>query len=80
MLKDFFKKNNGDTVDVVIKNSGRHKVHVVDVVRNVTGPGLDDATHLVAKTPKVVKSGVSLEEAENIKSKLEAVGATVVFK
>lgn len=80
MIKEIFKKKNGNSVDVVIKNSGRHKFHVVDVVRNITGMGVDDATHLVAKTPNVVKQGVPLEEAEAIKSKLEAVGATVVLK
>ena len=80
MIKTIFKRKQGDTVDVVIKNSGRHKVFVIDVVRNITGLGIDDATHLIARTPKVVKSGVSLEEAESIKSKLEAVGATVVLK
>ena len=81
MLKSLFKKKKlGDKVDVLMKHSGRHKVMVIDVVRNITGMGLDDATHLVAKTPNVVKSGVPIEEAECIKSKLEAVGATVVFK
>lgn len=80
MFKGLFKKKSGNTVDVVIKNPGRQKILVINVVRNVTGLGLDDAVHLIAKAPAVVKSGVSLEEAENIKSKLEALGATVVFK
>lgn len=80
MLKNLFKKKTGDKVDVLMKHSGRHKVMVIDVVRSITGMGIDDATHFVAKTPSVVKSGVPIEEAESIKSKLEAVGATVVFK
>ena len=80
MLKSMIKKKNGDTVDVLMKHSGRHKVMVIDVIRSITGMGIDDATHFVAKTPNVVKSGVSIDEAEVIKSKLEAVGATVVFK
>ena len=81
MLKNLFRKKQlGDKVDVLVKHSGRHKVMVIDVVRNITGMGLDDATHFVAKTPSVIKSGVPIAEAESIKSQLEAVGATVVFK
>ena len=81
MLKNLFRKKQlGDKVDVLVKHSGRHKVMVIDVVRNITGMGIDDATHFVAKTPNVIKSGVPIAEAERIKSKLEAVGATVVFK
>ena len=55
-------------------------VVIIDVVRNITGMGIDDATHFVAKTPGVVKYGVPIEEAESIKSKLEAVGATVLLR
>ena len=56
MLKNLFRKKQlGDKVDVLVKHSGRHKVMVIDVVRNITGMGIDDATHFVAKTPGVVK-------------------------
>jgi len=56
------------------------KIKVIKVVREITGLGLKEAKDLVDNTPKPVKEGVSKEEAEEIKAKLEEVGATVEVK
>ena len=69
--------------DVVLKSFGSQKIKVIKVVREITGLGLKEAKDLVEKagTPDaVVKSGVSKEEAEEIKKKLEEVGAEVEIK
>ena len=59
---------------------GPNKVKVIKVVREVTGLGLKEAKDVVDGAPKVVKEGASKEEAEDIKSKLEAEGAKVTLK
>ncbi len=69
--------------DVVLQSFGQQKIKVIKVVREITGLGLKEAKELVEKagTPDaVVKSGVSKEEAEQIKAKLEEVGAEVEIK
>lgn len=66
--------------DVVLANAGDQKIKVIKVVREITGLGLKDAKELVDNAPKPVKEGVSKEEAEEIKTKLEEVGATVELK
>ena len=69
--------------DVVLKSFGSQKIKVIKVVREITGLGLKEAKDLVEKagTPDaVVKSGVTKEEAEEIKKKLEEVGAEVEIK
>lgn len=63
--------------DVILKAAGDKKIQVIKVVRELTGLGLKEAKDLVDGAPKPVKTGVSKEEAEAIKSKLEAEGATV---
>ena len=63
--------------DVVITEAGQEKVKVIKVVKDITGLGLKDAKAVVDGAPKAVKEGVSKDEAEEIKSKLEEVGATV---
>ncbi|MCX8033787.1 MAG: 50S ribosomal protein L7/L12 [Thermodesulfovibrio sp.] len=63
--------------DVILKAAGEKKIQVIKVVRELTGLGLKEAKDLVDGAPKPVKSGVSKEEAEAIKAKLEAEGATV---
>ncbi len=63
--------------DVILKAAGDKKIQVIKVVRELTGLGLKEAKDLVDGAPKPVKTGVSKEEAETIKSKLEAEGATV---
>ena len=66
--------------DVVLANAGASKVGVIKAVREVTGLGLKDAKDLVDNAPKTLKEGASKEEAEQIKEKLEAAGASVEVK
>ena len=66
--------------DVIITEAGQEKVKVIKVVKDLTGLGLKDAKAVVDGAPKAVKEGVSKDEAEEIKSKLEEVGATVEVK
>ncbi|WP_026895853.1 50S ribosomal protein L7/L12 [Clostridiisalibacter paucivorans] len=66
--------------DVVLSNAGNSKIKVIKVVREITGLGLKEAKALVDGAPKPVKEAVSKEDAEEMKSKLEEVGATVEVK
>ena len=66
--------------DVVLASAGDQKIKVIKVVREITGLGLKEAKELVDNTPKPLKEGVSKEEAEEIKGKLEEVGANVEVK
>jgi len=66
--------------DVILKSPGAKKINVIKVVREITGLGLKEAKELVDNTPKPVKEGVSKEEAEEIKKKLEEAGAEVEIK
>ncbi len=66
--------------DVVITEAGQEKVKVIKVVKDITGLGLKEAKALVDGAPKTVKEGVSSDEADQIKAKLEEVGATVEVK
>ncbi|AZR74710.1 50S ribosomal protein L7/L12 [Anoxybacter fermentans] len=66
--------------DVILKSPGQKKIQVIKVVREITGLGLKEAKELVDNAPKPVKEGVSKEEAEEIKSKLEEAGAEVEVK
>ena len=69
-----------DEFDVELTEVGANKVKVIKVVREVTGLGLKEAKEVVDGAPKVVKEGASKEEAEDIKKKLEEVGAKVTLK
>ena len=66
--------------DLVLANAGANKIQVIKEIRAVTSLGLKEAKELVESAPKPVKTGVKKEEAEEIKKKLEAVGATVELK
>ncbi len=66
--------------DVVLSGAGDKKIQVIKVVREITGLGLKEAKGLVDEAPKAVKTGVSKEEAEEIKGKLEEQGAIVEVK
>lgn len=65
---------------VVLKSFGEKKIEVIKAVREVTTLGLKQAKDLVEAAPQVIKEGVTKEEAETIKQKLEAAGATVEIK
>ena len=66
--------------DVVLSEIGAQKIKVIKVVREITGLGLKEAKDLVEAAPKNIKEGVSKEEAEQIKEKVEAEGAKVTLK
>ena len=66
--------------DVVLADFGAEKIKVIKAVREITGLGLADAKALVESAPKAIKEGVSKEDAEELKGKLEAVGAKVELK
>lgn len=68
------------TFNVVLASIGANKIQVIKVVREVTSLGLKEAKDLVEAAPKVVKEGISKEEAEEIKKKIEASGAKVELK
>lgn len=66
--------------DVELTSAGASKINVIKVVRGITGLGLKEAKDLVEGAPKMVKEGVSKEEADKIKAELEESGATVTLK
>ena len=66
--------------DVVLTSVGASKINVIKEVRAITGLGLKEAKDLVEGAPKSVKDGVSKDDAEQIKAKLEEAGATVEVK
>ena len=66
--------------DVELTEVGAEKVKVIKVVREATGLGLKEAKDLVDSAPKMIKEGASKEEADDIKKKLEEVGAKVTLK
>jgi large subunit ribosomal protein L7/L12 len=66
--------------DVILKDGGAQKLGVVKIVKELTGLGLKEAKDLVDGAPKAIKEGVSKDEAEAIKTKLEEAGAAVELK
>ncbi|MGB7159825.1 MAG: 50S ribosomal protein L7/L12, partial [Tepidisphaeraceae bacterium] len=68
------------TFDVHLKVGGEKKIQVIKVVRAATGLGLKEAKDLVEAAPKLVKEGLSKEDAEKLKKELEEQGATVELK
>ena len=69
-----------DEFDVVLTGDGGNKINVIKEVRAITGLGLGEAKALVESAPKALKEGVSKAEAEELKAKLLAAGATVELK
>ena len=66
--------------DVELTDFGAQKIKVIKVVREITGLGLKEAKELVESAPKNIKEGISKEEAEAIKAKVEEVGAKITLK
>ena len=66
--------------DVELTEAGAKKINVIKAVREITALGLADAKNVVESAPKVIKEGISKEEAEEIKKKLEDAGAKVTVK
>jgi large subunit ribosomal protein L7/L12 len=69
-----------DEFDVVLTAAGEKKINVIKEVRGITGLGLKESKEMVEGAPKVVKEGVAKAEAEELKAKLEAAGASVELK
>ena len=69
-----------DSFDVELTDAGSAKVKVIKAVKDITGLGLKDAKGLVDGAPSVIKEGVAKDEAEELKAKLEEVGAKVTLK
>ena len=67
-------------IDVVLAEIGSEKIKVIKVVREATGLGLAEAKAMVEAAPKAIKEGISKEDAEELKKKLEDVGAKVELK
>jgi len=66
--------------DVILSTVGAQKIQVIKVIREITSLGLKEAKELVDTAPKPIKTDISKEEADAIKGKMEAVGATVEIK
>ena len=66
--------------DVILTSFGEKKINVIKEIRAITGLGLKEAKEFVESCPKAVKEGVSTEEAEEVKKKLEEAGASVEIK
>jgi len=66
--------------DVILSSFGEKKINVIKEVRSITGLGLKEAKEAVESAPKAIKEGVSKEEAEEVKKKLEEAGASVEIK
>ena len=66
--------------DVVLVAAGDQKIKVIKAVREITGLGLKEAKEVVDNAPKAIKEGASKEEAEEMKAKLEEVGAVIELK
>lgn len=66
--------------DVVLESAGSQKIKIIKVVKDLLGLGLKDAKELVDGAPKTLKEGVAKAEAEEMKSQLEGLGATVELK
>ncbi len=66
--------------DVILASFGEKKINVIKEIRAITGLGLKEAKDLVESAPKSVREGVSKEEGEELKAKLEDAGATVELK
>jgi len=74
------KKEEKTTFDVILKSFGSNKIQTIKEVRAITNLGLKEAKELVESAPKPIKEKISKEEAEEIKKKLETVGAEVEIK
>ncbi|MDP2279317.1 MAG: 50S ribosomal protein L7/L12, partial [Nitrospirota bacterium] len=68
------------SLDVILASVGEKKIQVIKVIREITGLGLKEAKDLVDGAPKPIKTGVTKEESESIKAKVEEQGAKVEIK
>jgi len=73
-------KEEKTSFNIELKSGGAQKIQVIKALREITGLGLKEAKDMVDAAPKIVKENLKKEEAEEVKSKLEAAGATVELK
>lgn len=73
-------KEEKTAFDVILSSAGDQKIQVIKVIREVTGLGLKESKDLADSAPKPVKQGIKKEEADDLKKKLEAAGATAEIK
>lgn len=78
--EDGQKKEEKTTFSVELTSAGAQKIQVIKALREVTNLGLKEAKDLADAAPKMVKEGIAKEEAEEMKKKLEAAGATITLK
>ena len=78
--KDPFPPKPKTEFDVELTGFGKQKVKVIKVIREVMGLGLKEAKEFVEAAPKIIKEGVSIEEAEALKAMIEEQGATITLK
>ncbi len=74
------KAEEKTTFNLELKSAGDAKIQVIKVVKEITGLGLKESQDLINSAPKIIKEGLSKADAEELKSKLEAVGAMVELK
>ena len=74
------KKEEKTSFSVELTSAGAQKIQVIKALREVTALGLKEAKDLADAAPKMVKEGIAKEEAEEMKKKLEAAGATITIK
>ena len=80
-LSEFIKELEEKTeFDVILAGAGDQKIKVIKEIRAITALGLKEAKELVESAPQPIKEGVTKEEAQEIKEKIEAVGGSVEFK
>ena len=78
--KDPFPPKKKTEFDVELTGFGSQKVKVIKAIREITGLGLREAKEFVEAAPKIIKDGVSIEEAEALKAKFEELGAEITLK
>ena len=78
--KDPFPPKKKTEFDVELTSFGSQKVKVIKAIREITGLGLREAKEFVEAAPKIIKDGVSIEEAEALKAKFEELGAAITLK
>lgn len=74
------KESEKSSFNVELTAAGDQKINIIKAVREITGLGLKESKDIVDASPKIIKEGVAKADAEAMKSKLEAVGATVTLK
>ncbi len=79
-VEEKVEEEGPSTVNVMLKEVGPNKIAVIKVVRELTGLGLKEAKDIVDAAPKAVKEGVSVEDGESCKAKLQEAGAVVELK